>query len=95
MNGVVIDEMPRFLALNPSENMHVIDVCHPFDANHLMIIPLSITIVTSYKDMKKLTQEVYKDTVIPEIYLTAEASPWELSGSEFLQMEQSMLVYQR
>ena len=40
MNGVLIDEVPKFLTPIPSETMHVMQIQSPFDATHPIIIPL-------------------------------------------------------
>ena len=39
MNGVVIDEFPKFLAPIPSETIHTTQANNPFNATHQMIIP--------------------------------------------------------
>ena len=39
MNGVLIDEVPKFLAPVPSETTHAIELENPFDATHPIIIP--------------------------------------------------------
>ena len=48
MNGVLIDEVPKFLAPVPSENTHAIQLNSPFDANHSITSPLKLKRVISY-----------------------------------------------
>ena len=48
MNGVLINEVPKFLAPIPSETKHAIQLKNPFDATHPTIIPLKLNRVTSY-----------------------------------------------
>ena len=48
LNGVRISEVPKFLAESPSETTHAIELVHPFDATHLLIILLQLSRVTSY-----------------------------------------------
>ena len=48
MNGVLIDEVPKFLAAIPSETTHAIQIENPFDATRPIIIPLKLNRVTSY-----------------------------------------------
>ena len=55
MNGVLIDEVPTFLAPVPSETMHAIQIENPFDATHPIIIPLKLSRVTVYFEVRKPT----------------------------------------
>ena len=48
MNGVAIDEVPKFLAPIPSETTNAIQLENPFDATHPIFIPLKLIRVTSY-----------------------------------------------
>ena len=48
MNGVMIDEVSKFLAPVPSETTHAIQLENPFDATHPIIIPFRLKRVTSY-----------------------------------------------
>ena len=48
MNGVSINEVPKFLALVPSEAMSAIQIEKPFDATHPITFPLKLNRVTSY-----------------------------------------------
>ena len=42
VNGVLINEVPKFLAPIPSETMHAIKIKSPIDATHPLIIPLKL-----------------------------------------------------
>ena len=53
MNSVVIDEVPKFLTSVPSDTMHAIQIMSSFGAIHLIIIPLHLSRVASYFDVKK------------------------------------------
>ena len=75
VNGVMINEVPKFLAPIPSEIMHAIQIENPFDATHLIIIPLKLNGVTSYFKVRKPTQEEYEDQHILNIELIVEAPP--------------------
>ena len=82
VNGVLIDEAPKFLAPIPSETMNAIQIENPFDATHPLIIPFKLNGVTSYFEMTKPTQEDYEDQIILKIELRVEAPLWDLSRSE-------------
>ena len=76
VNGVLIDKVPKFLVPIPSETTHDIHIENPFDATYPIIIPLKLSRVTSYFEVRKPTQEEYKDRNILKIELIVEASPW-------------------
>ena len=48
MNGVLIDEVPKFLAPVLSETTHATQLENSFDATHQIIIPLKLNAVISY-----------------------------------------------
>ena len=81
-NGVLIDEVPKFLAPIPSESMHAIKIENPFDETHSIIIPLKLSIVTSYFEVRKPNQQEYKDQNIHNIELMMEGPPWDSSRHE-------------
>ena len=72
MNGVVVDEAPKFLASIPSEILHVIQFGSHFDAIHPKIISLSIYGITSYIYVRKSTWEENDYTNISKKDLTGE-----------------------
>ena len=90
MNGVLIDEVPKFLAPIPSETTYAIQIENPFNATHQIIIPSKSNQVTSYFNKKKTAQEEYEDESILKIELMVEAPPWDLSSPEFSRQEQSI-----
>ena len=55
VNGVLIDEVPTFLAPIPSETMHAIQIVNLFDVTHLTITLSQLNIVTSYFNVRKPT----------------------------------------
>ena len=60
-----------FLAKNPSEITHAIELVNPFNAVYPLIILLPLSRVTSYFDVYSLSVAEYENDVIPKIYLTA------------------------
>ena len=87
LNGVHINEVPKFLAETPKETTHAIELVYPFNTTHPLIIPLQLSNVTSYFDLFSPSITVYKDEEIPKIYLTVEESPWDPSTSEYSEKE--------
>ena len=55
LNGIKISEMPEFLAEDPDESTHSLQVVDPLDDSSPLFIPLSLTGVTSYFPVRKPT----------------------------------------
>ena len=81
MNSVLIDEIPKFLATQ---------IKNPFDATHQIIIPLKLTQVTSYFEVRAPTLDMYEDQNILKIELMAESPPWDPFSPDLSFQEQSM-----
>ena len=80
MNGVLIDEVSKFLAPILSETMHATQLENIFDATHPIIIPLKLYRVTNFFEVRKLIREEYEEQNILKIELMVEAPPWDLSS---------------
>ena len=48
LNGIKISELPKFLAEDPDDSTHSLQVVDPLDDSSPLFIPLSLTGVTSY-----------------------------------------------
>ena len=75
MNDSLIDEVPKFLELVPSETMQVIQIMIPFDTIHPIISPFKLTKGTSYFNVRKPTQEEFENQNILKIELKVETPP--------------------
>ena len=69
LNGVQINEVPKFLAETQSEWTHTIELVNPFEAAHLLIIQLKLSGVISYFDVYSPNITEYEDEEIPKIHL--------------------------
>ena len=94
LNGVQINEVPKFLTETPSETTHAIQLVNPFDATYPLIIPLKLSGATSYFIVYSPSITEYEDEEIPKIHLTVEEPPWDPSTSEYSEQETQMLDHQ-
>ena len=69
MNGVLVNEVPKFLAPISNETTHAIQLENPFDATHPITIPLKLNKANSYFKVRSDDQNILK------IEIMAEA-PW-------------------
>ena len=79
LNGVHINEVPKFLAKSSSMTIDTIVSADPFDAAHLLIILLHLSGVTSYFDVYFLSVTEYENEDIPKINPTVNEPPWDPS----------------
>ena len=75
-------EVPKVLAGSPSVTTHAVEFTDPFDAAHLLIIPLQLSSVISYFTVYSLSIAEYENEDISKIHLTGEEPPWDLSMNE-------------
>jgi hypothetical protein len=94
VNGVVIDECPKFMASNPTDSTHSITIQNDNrDLAHPLIIPLQLEGVVSYFKFSKPTPEEYDDKDIPHYALTAKGPDWDPYDDSFARQEDGMLNY--
>jgi hypothetical protein len=73
INGVEINEVPRFLTHDPTTSTHSIRIADPTDAVHPYTIPLQLEGVVSYFEYALPTSAEFEDPSIPHLELTAES----------------------
>ena len=83
LNGVHINEVPKFLGETPKDTTHAIKLVDHFDTAHLLVIPLQLSSVTSYFDVYSTCIAEYENEDIAKIHLTAEEPSWDPSTSEY------------
>ena len=94
LNGIKISELPKFLAEDPDESTHSLQVVDPLDDSSPLFIPLSLTGVTSYFQVRKPTiAEWENEAAYPHIDLTAEEPIWDPQSADFSEMEDRMIDF--
>ena len=74
-NGVLINEVPKFLAPVSSETTHAIQLENSINATYQIIFPLMLNRVTSYFKVRTTSWEEYENQNILKIELMAESLP--------------------
>ena len=82
MNGVEINETPKFLLNNPNESSHAI-VVEDTEGSTLLVIPLLINGFTSYFTCRNPARSEYEDGDLPRIDLSAEIPDWYSSDRDY------------
>ena len=91
INGVEINEVPKFLTQNPTTSTHSIRIANPTDAVHPYTIPLQLEGIVSYFEYALPTSAEFEDPEIPHLELTAESPAWNPYDKDFAQLEESHL----
>ncbi len=77
INGMDINEVPRFLTSNPTTSSHSIVIADPTDDAHPYTILLQLEGVVSYFEYTFPTSAKDKDEDIPHLGLMAVSLSWE------------------
>ena len=87
MNGVNVDECPRFLDPKLDDDSHTIQV--PGPDGDVLHVPLRLHGVTSYFPCRKPTQEEFNSG--DQYVLTAETPEWDPHDSSFAKQEDTFV----
>ena len=71
-DGMHISEVPKFLAYNPSETAHAIELVEPLNTTWPLNIPLHLNRVTSYFDVHYPNVAEYENDDNPKIHLETQ-----------------------
>ena len=84
MNGVEINETPKFLLENPTYSIHAIIVEKP-EGGGLLVFPILINGVKSYFTCQNLKISEYKDRDLPIIDFSVESPDWDTLYQDYAQ----------
>ncbi len=90
VNDVTIDEMPKFLALGPTETMHALTLTDPDNPLQTVTLPLWLQGVISLLNVRTPTVDQFNDQTIPRLHLTSETLTWDPSTMTFADQEAAM-----
>eukprot|EP00956_Cyclotella_meneghiniana_P010585 scaffold14709_cov91-Cyclotella_meneghiniana.AAC.1 len=93
MNGVEINECPRFLTSDPTDSTHSIIVHDPEDPAHTLHIPLRLDGVISHFECETPPMEEVQGDQYPCYELTASGPEWDPGDPSFGSQEDSWLDY--
>jgi len=93
VNDVIVDETPKFLASDPTDQTHALTVADPDDPSRTLTLPLLLRGVTSLLYVRNVTADDFYNTDIPRIDLTSETLTWDPTTTLFEEQEDGMLNY--
>ena len=91
LNDVEIDEVPKFLAEDPTERTHAISI--PIDNDDSLVIPLSLDGVTSYfPTFKPAAEEFESANEGDDLFELTYAEPeWDPHDADYARQEDAMI----
>ena len=90
MNDIVVNDVPKFLTLNPTDQTHAMIARPDDDPDTVVTLPLQLKGVTSFLPVSRPTLADWDSQNYPRITLTSEHLPWDPSDAEFSNQEDRM-----
>jgi hypothetical protein len=90
VNDVIVDKMPKFLAIKPTDQMHALTVPDPDDPSQTLTLPLALRGVTLLLHVRNVTTDDFYNDNIPRIDLTSETLTWDPSTTLYEEQENGM-----
>jgi hypothetical protein len=93
MNDVTINNLPNFLAANPTDQMHALTLTDPDNPLQPVILPLTLRGVTLLLNVRSVTiNECYSHDYL-QLHLISETLTWDLTTDLYEQQEHAMMDY--
>jgi len=93
VNDVIVDETPKFLAPQPTDQTHALTVADPTDPSQTLTLPLTLRGVTSLLYVRNVTADDFNTNDIPRIDLTSETLTWDPTTTLYEDQENGMTDY--
>jgi hypothetical protein len=93
VNDVTIYDLPKFLAANPTDQMHALNMTDPNNTLQPVILWLTLRGVTSLLNVRTVTIDEFNSQDFPRLHLTSETLTWDSSTNLYEQQEKAMMDY--
>jgi len=93
VNEVIVNDLPKFLASDPTDQMHALTVKDPDNPLQLVILPLTLRGVTSMLNVRPVTINEFNSLDHPRLHLTSETLTWDPSTTLYEEQETVMIDY--
>jgi hypothetical protein len=93
VNDVIVNNLPKFLAANPTGQMHALTMTDPDNPLQLVILPLTLRGMTSLLNVRTVTINEFNSQDYPGLHLTSETLTWEPTTNLYEQQESAMTDY--
>jgi hypothetical protein len=93
VNDVTVNDLPKFLAANPTDHTHALTITDPNNLLQLVILPLTLRGVTSLLNVRTVTINEFNSQDYPRLHLTSETLTWDPTTNLYEQQENAMMDY--
>jgi hypothetical protein len=93
VNDVTVNDLPNFLAANPTDQMHALTMTDLDNPLQLVILPLTLKGVTSMLNVRTVTINEFNSQDYPRLHLTSETLTWDPTTNLYEQQENAMIDY--
>ncbi len=93
VNDVTINDLPKFLAANPTDQTHALTINDPNNPLQPVILPLTLRGVTLLLNVRTVTIDEFNSHDYPRLHLTSETLTWDPTTNLYEQQENAMMDY--
>ncbi len=93
VNDVIVNDLPKFLAANPPNQMHALTINDPDNPLQLVILPLIPRGVTSLLNVRTVTIDEFNSQDYPRLHQTSETLTWDPTTTLYKEQENVMTNY--
>ncbi len=93
VNDVIINNLPKFLATDPTDQTHALTLTDPVNPLQLVILPLILRGVTLLLNVRSTTIDEFNSHDYHRLHLTSETLTWDPTTDLYEQQEHAMMDY--
>jgi hypothetical protein len=93
VNDVTVNDLPKFLATDPTDQMHALTLTDPNIPLQLVIFPLILRGATSVLNVRSVTINDFNSHDYLRLHLTSETLTWDPMTDLYEQQEHAMMDY--
>jgi hypothetical protein len=93
VNDVTVNDLPKFLAANPTDQMHALTITDPNNPLQPVILPLTLRGVTLLLNVRTVTIDEFNSQDYSQLQLTSETLTWNPTTNLYEQQENAMMDY--
>jgi hypothetical protein len=93
VNDVIVNDLPKFLAADPTDQTHALTLTDPDNPLQLVILPLTLKEVTLVLNVRSTTIDEYNSHDHLRLPLTSETLTWDPPTDLYEKQENAMMDY--
>ncbi len=93
VNDVIVNNLPKFLAANPTDQTHALTITDPNNPLQPVILPSTLRGVTLLLNVRTVTINKFNSQDCPQLHLTSETLTWDHMTNLYEQQENAMIDY--